>query len=467
MIYKSLFGVLAVAIIVVSSVITGTAQTGELRGKVLIQQADGQKVGLADAAIDVFRTDMSMTKPYTTKTNKKGEFVFAGLPFVGTYTVAASHATARPDFIPNVKVGRDIPYEIIVSPGDGKRLTFDEIKAAGGGTATPASAKGAGTPPPTESAEDKAKREELIRKNKEIEEGNKKIEAANITINRTFKAGNEALNAANLASKAANSAEAIAKYSEAITQYSEGLAADAEQPALLTNRAMALKGRGVERYNSYIKATGEAAKATDDATKAAKTEAAKVDLEGSKSDFKAASESSTKAAALLKAAPAATDPEEQKRQNLNKLAAFQTNSEAMRLFVTKVDGTQTDAGLTAFKDYISVEPDPVKKAKAELDAAQMLLDAGDAAKALAQFKSILSTQPDSPDALVGAGLSLYASGDKANYQEAANYFQKFVDIAPDNHKFKTDAKQMLAALKESENVVPEKTTTPKRGTKRP
>jgi tetratricopeptide (TPR) repeat protein len=453
MIYKSLFGVLAVAIIVVASAITGSAQTGELRGKVLIQQADGQKVGLAEANIDVFRTDMSMSKPYTTKTNKKGEFVFAGLPFVGTYTVAASHATAQPNFLPGVKVGKDIPYEITVTPGNGKRLTFDEIKAAGGGTAAAPPTGGGASAPPTESAADKAKREELIKKNKEIEEGNKKIEAANATIGRTFKAGNEALNAANLASKANNSTEAIAKYTEAITQYAEGLTADPEQPALLTNQAVALKGRGVERYNSSIKATDDAAR--------------NAALEGAKADFKAASESSGKAVTLLKATPAPADPADLQRLNANKFAAFMTHAETMRLFVTKVDGTQTDAGLTAFKDYIGVETDAVKKAKAELDAAQMLLDAGDGAKALAQYQSILSTQPDNPDANLGAGLSLYALGEKTKFQEAANYLQRFVDVAPNDHKFKTSAKEILTALKESENVVPEKSTPPKRGTKRP
>ena len=47
MIYKSLFGVLAVAVLVLVSTATGVAQTGELRGKLYLQQADGQKVPLA------------------------------------------------------------------------------------------------------------------------------------------------------------------------------------------------------------------------------------------------------------------------------------------------------------------------------------------------------------------------------------------------------------------------------------
>ncbi len=133
MIGRYFFGALAVAILLRSASMTTFAQVGELRGHVWMQQADGQKVPLADAQIDVFRTDM--TAKYNTKTNKKGEFVFAGLPFIGTYAVAASHPTAAPNWVPGVKAGRDIPCEITVTPGDGKRLTFEEIKAAGGGSA--------------------------------------------------------------------------------------------------------------------------------------------------------------------------------------------------------------------------------------------------------------------------------------------------------------------------------------------
>ncbi len=449
MIYKSLFGVLAVAVLILMSTAIGVAQTGEMRGKVFMQQADGQKVPLGEANIDVFRTDMTMNKPYTTKANKKGEFVFAGLPFVGTYTVAASHPTAQPNFVPGVKVGRDITYEIVVTPGDGKRFTLDEIKSAGGGSAKPADPAKAGNSG-GESAEEKAKREELIRKNKEIEEGNKKIEATNATIARTFKAGNEALNAANIAIKASNSAEGIAKYTEAITQYNEGLTADPDQPALLTNRAIALKGRGVEKYNASIKETDDAAR--------------NAALETAKADFKAASESSVKAVQLIKAAPVPTDPAELQRYNANKYAALLTNAEAMRLFVSKADFSKGEEGLAAFKEYIAAETDPVKKAKAQLDAAQMLLDAGDGARALAEYQSILATQPDNPDANLGAGLAMYTLNDKAKFQEAANYLQHFVDVAPDAHKFKASAKEILAALKASENVVPEK-TPPKR--KRP
>lgn len=446
MISKYFYGALAVAVLIASASLTTSAQVGELRGHVWMQQADGQKVPLADAQIDVFRVDMAAK--YNTKTNKKGEFVFAGLPFVGTYTVAASHPTAAPNFVPGVKVGREIPCEITVTPGTGKRLTFDEIKSAGGGVTAPA----AGTAP-TESAADKAKREEMMKKNAEIEASNKKISEANEVIARTFKAGNEAMAAAGAASKAKNSDEAIAKYSEAVSQYDQGLAADADQPAILTNKAVALKARGVERFNAGI-----TSKTLDDAGKSAALQAAK-------DDFKAAAEASGKAATMIKAQPAPADAAEVQRYNANKYAALVTYAESMRLFVTKADQSQAEAGEAAFKDYIAVETDPAKKAKAQLDLAQMLLDAGATDKALAEFKSILATTPDNPDANLGAGLALYATGDKAKFQEAANYLQKFVDVAPDTNAMKAGAKEVLTELKNTENVTPEKTSRPPR--KRP
>src|SRR5262245_43500852 len=134
---KYFIGTLAVAVLLAIASVSTYAQVGELRGKVWMQQADGQKVPLAGARIDVFRMDMKAQ--YDTKTDKKGEFVFAGLPFTGVYTVAASHPTAAPNFVPGVKAARGTPVEITVTPGNGKAFTLDEITKAGGTNPTPPS----------------------------------------------------------------------------------------------------------------------------------------------------------------------------------------------------------------------------------------------------------------------------------------------------------------------------------------
>lgn len=437
--------IIATAVLVLSAVAT-SAQTGQLRGHVLLKQADGTTVKAADAVIDVFRTDMSGL--YHTKTDKKGEFVFAGLPYIGKYVIGVSMPNAAPGFQGNVKVGRDIDYEIILSPGDGRKLTLEDINKiakSGDGDAAPPTGGG------RESAEDKAKREEIEKKNEEIRKSNEKAENTNQIVGDAFKAGNAALTAASEASKASKRDEAIKLYGDAVQQYDKGLAADPEQAALLTNRAAALKARGVENYNAAVQSKDDAARTAG--------------IEAAKADFKSAAESADKAADLIKKEPAATDPNDQKRHDANKYAAASVRAETYRLYVSKGDPSQADGGIAAFQDYMAVETDPAKKSKAQLDLAQMLLDAGAGDKAYAEYQKILAAQPDDPDANLGAGLALYSTGDKAKYQEAANYFQRFVDKAPDTHKFKSDAKDILANLKNTENVVPEKTTRP--GRKRP
>jgi tetratricopeptide (TPR) repeat protein len=277
----------------------------------------------------------------------------------------------------------------------------------------------------------------LIKKNAEIEANNKKAEDTNKVVGEAFKAGNTALTAKN--------------YAEAVKQYDVGLAADPEQAALLTNKAAALKGLAVEKYNAAIQSKDEATRNSG--------------VESAKADFKNSAETADKAVELIKKEPAVTDPNDQKRHEANKYAAMSVRAEAYRLYVSKGDGTKADAGMAAFQDYLAVESDPAKKSKAQLDLAQMLLDSGSGDKAYAEYQKILAVNPDDPDANLGAGLALYSTGDKAKYQEAANYFQHFVDKAPDTHKFKNDAKDILANLKNTENVVPERTTPSRR--KRP
>jgi tetratricopeptide (TPR) repeat protein len=421
----NLFNSITAIAVLALSALTASAQTGSLRGHVVLKQSDGTSVKAADAVIDVFRTDMAGV--FHTKTNKNGEFVFAGLPFIGTYIIAASMPKASPYAMRNVKVGRDIDYEIVLGPGDGKRLTDAEAKVAvSGGTDAP-------TTGGSESAADKAKREELLKKNAEIEASNRKAEDTNKIVGDAFKAGNAALAAKN--------------YEEAVKQYDTGLAADPEQAALLTNKASALKALGVDKYNAAIQSKDEAGKTAG--------------IDAAKGYFKNAAETSDKALELIKKEPSSTDPTDQKRREANKYAALNVRAEAYRLYVSKADGTKADAGVVAFQEYMAAEPDAAKKSKAQLDLAQMLLDAGAGDKAFAEYQKILAANPDDPDASLGAGLALYSTGDKAKYQEAANYFQRFVDKAPDTHKFKADAKAILIELKNTENVVPEKTTRPR------
>ena len=437
---RYLLFVLATSLLVLSASMLASAQTGQLRGHVTMKQADGTVQPVADAVIDVYRVDIATKAPFSTKTNKKGQFAYAGLTYTGDYVIVASAPGAQAYWQPGVKAGRDVDYAVDLLPGDGKRLTGDELKTLMASSGSSSSSGG------KESAEERAKRAELMKKNEEIAEGNKKIEASNAIIERAFKAGNEAMKAKN--------------YDAAITQYDEGLAADPEHPgapALLTNKSMALNSRAVDRFNNAVKAGDDAAKTAG--------------IEAAKKDWQAAAEAGAKAVTMLKANPVPTDPTAVQSAKTNLYFALLARADATRFFVSKVDTTKVDEGVAAYQEYIAAETDAVKKAKAERDLAQMLFDSNVFDRALVQYQKILETSPDDLDALLRAGQALFNIGainsDKEKYQEAANYLARFVDKAPDTNPFKADAKAILDTLKDQANVKPEKTAAPPRRTRRP
>lgn len=433
---KYFLPLLASIAFVFSTSLLVSAQNGQLRGQVTLKQADGTVIPAADAVVDVFRSDLP--GDFVLKTNKKGEFVHAGLPLQGTFIVAVSMPGAQPYYLPGVRVGReDVKIELAI--GSGSRLTRDDIKAI--------VARGSGSASPTggESSEDKAKRAEIIKKNAEIEAANKRAESSNAIIDRTFKAGNVALRAKN--------------YDLAITQYDEGLTADPEHPgapALLTNKSLALNSRAVDRYNGAIRGADDAAKSAG--------------LEAAKKDWREASEAGSKAVAMLKAMPAPADAAGAAAAQKNLYFALLAKADAMRLFVPKVDTSKADEGVAAYHEYIAVETDPVKKAKAQNDLAQMLFDSNVFDKALSEYQKILEANPDDLNALLRSGQALFNigainNGDKAKYQEAANYLAQFVAKAPDTDPFKADAKAILETLKDQANVKP--VAAPARRTRRP
>jgi len=434
---RHLLNAFVVAVVLLFSSILVSAQTAQMRGSVKLADASGKQNPVAGAQIDVYRTDMKAD--YHTKSDKKGEWIFAGLPFVGRYIVSVSAAGASPWVRSEIRASPDQPIEITLSPGDGKKLTEAEAVAA---AKNPAGATNSGSDSGASAAE-KAKAAEMAKENEKITKENEKVTNANKVVGDAFKNGNAALMAKN--------------YDEAIKQYDTGLAADPDHPgipSLLTNKSVALRTRAVEKYNAAITSK-------DDAAKTAGVEAAKA-------DFTAAAEAASKAVELVKKQPAA-EAADQKQRETNKYFALAARAEAMRLFAMKVDTSKGAEAATAFEEYEAVESDAVKKAKAEKDFAELLFQtAGDQAayeKSIAQYQKILEKNPDDPDALLRVGQALFNIGalnnnDKAKYQEASNYLQRYVDKGPEG-QMKTEARELIATMKQQANVTPEKINTPK------
>ncbi len=414
--------------------LTALSQTAPVSGKVELKKADGTSVPVDGAMVEVYRTDVKSKLP-SAKTNKRGEFVFAGLPLGATFVLAVSAPVAAPGYYPNVRAGSE-KILISLTEGDGKRWTEEEIRQAVSGAAATGSAA---QQPTAESKKAEAERLKLIAEN---EAQKKKIETENASVTKSLADGNAAFNSKN--------------YDLAITKYDEGIAANPDYAGsasvLLNNKGVALKNRAIDNYNKAIKSTDAAVK----------TEA----LGKVKQDLEAALTGYNRSWTLLKNAPAAeiTDKANHDKAIYDSLSGL---TDAYRLIVvTKANPSKAAESKEAFDAYLAVETDAAKKSKAQLVYGEVMLEAGETDKALAAYQTALGTSPENPDALAGMGFSLvnigFLNNDKAKLQEGANYLQKFVSLAPDSHKFKTDAVGLIETLKTEQNVAPQKITSSKK-----
>jgi tetratricopeptide (TPR) repeat protein len=215
----------------------------------------------------------------------------------------------------------------------------------------------------------------------------------------------------------------------------------------LTNKSIALRLRGTARFNAAVESKDESVKNTG--------------LEAAKKDWQASSVASTKAIELLRAVKPSADPAAAAAAKSDLYPVLVARAEAMRLLV-RLDPTRVAEAETAFLEYLAVETNSAKMAKAERDLAQMLFDGNEFNRARLVYDKVLTRTPDDLNALKIMGMILYQLGtsyetdgkmDEAqeSYQQAANYFKRFVDLAPAGPD-KNDVEGLLDLLKEERNI---------------
>ena len=434
---KNYFIFLLATVLFTTSGLAVFAQTAPVAGKVVLKKADGTTEPVAGALVEVYRTDIKGTLP-SDKTNKKGEFAFAGLPLGATFVLSISAPNAKPGYYPNVKAGND-KLLITIVEGDGKRWTEQEIRQVLAEGATTAAT-------PTKSAqsseEQKKAQAEYEKQVAEVTAKNENVKQKTAVIEAALKAGNEAFNSKN--------------YDVAIAKFNEGYEADTEfvgsAPVLLNNKGASLTSRAVNTFNQSVKA--ETA----------------VRLEGYgkvKKDLGDAADAYNRSWTILKNAPA-TDAAAAKSLEANKMNALRGIKETFRLMAAteQVDATKAEIGKILIPEYMKAETDQAKKGEAQLILGDVYRVAGDSENAIVEYKKVLEISADNPDALAGVGFSLvnlgYINNDKTKMQEGANYLQRFASIAPDSHKYKADATGLIETLKKEQNVTPQKVSGSKK-----
>ena len=439
---KVLFTLVFVGVVVVIGNITIVAQFAPIGGRVVTQSADGKQTGVANAVIDVYRIDIKGSFP-SGKTDKNGNFAFAGVPLGGTFVLSISAPGFAPTVAPRIKAGND-KVLVVMSAGDGSKFTEDQVRqamAGGGGQSS------GGQQTAELTAEQKKQQAEYEAKKAEIEAKNAKAQKANEVVTASLKAGNEAYMAKN--------------YDVAVAQYTQGVDADPDfvgtAPVLLNNRGAALIARATETYNAGVKNTDTQAMV-----------AAKLKT---REDLLAAIKGFMSAWTIMQKAPAA-DVTDKANFDASKLNTLRGTRDALRIAARteQVDPAMIETAKVLMPEYVAVETDPAKKAEAAMIIADLYRVSGEYQAAADAYKKILETSPDNPDALAGAGLCLFALGamnnnDKATLQEGANFLAKYVSVAPDGHKYKADVVAVLDQLKNEQKIAPQKVTTPakKRG----
>jgi tetratricopeptide (TPR) repeat protein len=394
------------------------AQAGltQIEGTVKIKAADGKLTPVPGAVVDIYRTDIK--GHWDVKTDKSGHYIRLGMSYVGDYVIIASGPGMQPTFVNGVKLSQTSVVDVVAAPGDGSKLTLEQVQASLSGKGKPPAPgrppQAAAAPPSQEKgkgeAADKAAREQ---------------QAKNSELQATFDAGIKHYNNG-VELKKAN------KMTDALSEFEQAAAIDPSKNEAfieLSHKANANAAEtdyviGVDLFNQKKR-------------------------EDAKPYFVKAVDAITKAITVA--------PMDKKNANLNNdlIVYYDILAKNTKLLVEHYGDVKRLDDFSQAMDKAE-ELDPTHKAKWENTRGDTFRAAGQTDKAVAAYKNTLAIDANNPDALYGIGLTLVASTDKAQLQEAANYLADFTAKASPNDKRVGEVKEALEALKAAFNVEAEK-----------
>ncbi|MFN0112656.1 MAG: tetratricopeptide repeat protein [Blastocatellia bacterium] len=385
--------------------VSAFAQVGRLEGDVIKAGGTEPVVG---AEVQIIRTDIKGN--YPVKTDKKGHFLHAGVPFVGTYTILISAEGCEPAFFAGLRPDKE-PLKVELRPGDGRKLTLEDIKKASSG----AGGNTAGAAPPKMSEADKKKADEEYKKAMAERDEAEKFNSSIAVINVKLKEGNDAMTKND--------------FGAAITAFKEAVAANPTIHISQGNLAIALQKRAVKSFNESNR-------------------------DAAKQDFLESIVACNKAMESLEAqekdAKQKNDPA-QNKVNRRTYLTVRAESEAI-LGGKYYDGPQAEAAVKDYNAIAELTDDPVKKKEFPVKGAKVLFDAGQTDAAIAAYQKVLEADPSNIEGWYGIGMA-YANA--AKFKESADSLQTFVEKAPNDPRA-IEAKAVITELVRGNNLPPPK-----------
>lgn len=407
---KSLLSVVLGGALMAMLSVSAFAQVGRLEGDVVKAGTTEPVVG---AEVQIVRTDIKGN--YPVKTDKKGHFLHAGVPFVGTYTILISAEGCEPAYFAGLRPDKE-PLKVELRPGDGRKLTMEDLKKAPGGNAAAAGSA------PKMSEADKKKADEEYKKALAEREEAEKYNSSIAVINLKLKEGNEALTKND--------------FGAAVTAFKEAVAANPNIHISHGNLAIALQKRAVKAFNEGNR-------------------------DAAKQDFTDSIASCNKALEGLDAQEKDTKQKNDPVQNKgNRRTYLVVRAESEAILGGKFfDGPQAEAAVKDYNAISELTDDPVKKKEFPIKGARVLFDAGQTDSAIAAYQKILEADPTNIEAWHGIGLA-YANAGK--FKESADSLQTFVEKAPNDPRA-VEAKAVIAELVRGNNLPPPKSLDDKKG----
>ncbi|MEP7271228.1 MAG: carboxypeptidase regulatory-like domain-containing protein, partial [Acidobacteriota bacterium] len=388
---QMMIGALALLALTGASVV---AQVGRIEGEVKKQGTTEPIVG---ALVQIVRTDIKGS--YDVPTDKKGRFLHAGVPYSGTYTLLVSAAGFAPTYLGGIRPTGEM-LQVELGPGDGHKLTIEEVRAATGGGKQAAGGGGSAPAAKQPSAAD----------TKKVQEENAKRTAENEKAKSDFENMKKLFEEGKLLATNKDFGGAIVKFAEA-----EKL--DVEQHVVPANLALALYNRGATQLNAGQR-------------------------DPAKQDFTDSVAAATRALAVNEALM--SDPAKAPDAKRTKVSYLKIRADAESVLAKRfTDTAAADAAVADYKLAASISENPEEKKSFPIKGAVTLFEAGVADKAVVAFEEILATDPDNIDALYNLGLAFASVG---KFQESANTLQKFVDKAPESDARVADTKAVIKDL---------------------
>lgn len=386
------------------------AQTTHIEGTVKLKGEDGIAKPVPDATVDIYRTDIK--GQWTVKTDKNGLYRRLGMPLTGTFLVVVSAPGATPTFINNIRLAATNTVDVIVSPGDGAKLTLEQVQAQ------LAQQRTGGGQPAAMSAADRAKIE-AQRKEQEANIAERKALQATFDESvKRYKAGVDL---------------ALAKNHEAaLTEFEHAANVDVTKDKAF--KELALKANAQISESEYQIGA-------DLFNKKNKAEA--------KPHFEKAVTAINKSIEL-----AETDTRPEIQNEI--IVYYSILAKNARLLVEHYGVVKDLDAWVAALAKAEAKDTPANKNKWVIEKANMYRFAGRTDEAVAAYKAVLAAEPGNLDALYNLGLTLIAFSEKTQIQEGANALGEFAKNAPATDSRVPAVKEALEAVKNAYNIEAEK-----------